>query len=172
MLIRNSLLSVFGIGVATYLVLPATSAELPKEGTCHLKVEVEGKKDFDRSSSVGPNGITGWDETHTLTGDCGQTQWPSMNEHCFGFDKLIGDFAFTNGYCLGTDEDGDKLLWKFGPLKYKQISSVITGALSEVLLSSGKYKGISAKSTSDCSYSGSLTQWSGHCDVDMTFKFP
>ena len=150
MLIHNFLLLACSFGAGACLTLPATSAELPKEGTCHFKVELEGKKDIDRSSSIGSNGITGWDEAHIVTGDCGQAQWPSMKEQCFGFDELIDGFAFTNGYCLNTDEDGDKLLWKFGPFKNKQNSPVLSGALAEVLMSSGKYKGISAKSTSDC----------------------
>jgi hypothetical protein len=95
-----------------------------------------------------------------------------MKEQCFGFDELIDGFAFTNGYCLTTDEDGDKLLWKFGPFKNRQNSLNLSGALAEVLMSSGKYKGISAKSTSDCFYRGSPIQWSGGCYTEMTFKFP
>ena len=35
----------------------------------------------------------------------------------FGIDELIGAFRYSTGYCLDTDEDGDKILWKYGPRK-------------------------------------------------------
>jgi hypothetical protein len=126
---RNFRLSVFSFGAVACLVFTATSAELPKAGTCHVKSKLEGKADVDKSSSVGLDGIAPWDETQTMIFDCGQTQWPPMKQHCFGFNELIGDFGSTTGYCLATDEDGGKVLWKFIPNKWKQNASTIRGHL-------------------------------------------
>jgi hypothetical protein len=122
MLFRNLLLSVFGCGVVAWSVLPATSTELPKEGTCHVDSKLEGKLDLDKSSSVGSDGIESWDETHTTTIDCGHTQWPAIKERrCFGLDEVSGSLRFATGYCLDIDEDGDKVLWKIAPSKRERI---------------------------------------------------
>jgi hypothetical protein len=112
-----------------------------------------------------------WDDTRTVSFDCGPTQWPQIKQRCFGFTELNHDFMSSNGYCLDTDEDGDKVLWKLVPNKWTGHGSNISGS-DEVLMASGKYKGMSGKSTYNCSYTGSSTHWSGQCDAEMTFKLP
>jgi hypothetical protein len=172
MLFRDFLLSVLSFGAVDWSVLPATSTELPKEGTCHVSSKLEGKLELDKSSSVGPNTLESWGETHTTTIDCGQTQWPAIKERrCFGYDELIDVLRFTTGYCLDTDVDGDRVLWKLVPSKRGKNSAMSSGS-TEVLMASGKYKGMSGKSTSRCGYSGSEVEWTGLCDGEMTFKFP
>lgn len=171
MLLRCFLLPVFGVSAVFCSVLPASTAELPKEGACHLKVKLEAKQTLDQLSAVG-DGILSWDENEEATKvDCGPTQWPPMREHCFGFGELDGKFAVSTGYCIDTDQDGDKIVWKLPPSKYPQYSTTSSYS-SDVLMSSGKYKGMSGKSTWACVYSGSFTTAVGVCDVEMTFKFP
>ena len=172
MLFRNFLLSAISFGAVPCSVLPATSTEFPKEGTCHVSSKLEGKLDLDKSSSVGSNSIESWGETHTTTIDCGKTQWPAIRERrCYGYDELIGVLRFTTGYCLDTDADGDRVLWKLVPTKRGKNSAMSSGS-TEVLMAGGKYKGMSGKSTYRCGYSGSEVEWTGLCDGEMTFKFP
>jgi hypothetical protein len=172
MLFRDLLLSVLSFSAVALPVLPATSAELPKQGACKVSSKLEGKLDLDKSSSVGSNGIESWGETATITVDCGQTQWPAIKEErCFGLDELIGVLRFSTGYCLDTDADGDRVLWKLVPSKRGK-NSAMSSDSSEVLMASGKYQGMSGKSTYRCGYSGSEVEWSGLCDGEMTFKFP
>jgi hypothetical protein len=171
MMLRCLLLPAFGLVAAVYSVLPGSAAGLPKEGTCRLKVKLEAKQTLEQLSAA-RDGILSWDENEDTTKiDCGQTQWPPMKEHCFGFGELDGQFAVSTGYCIDTDQDGDKIVWKLPPSKYLQ-NSTTSSYSSEVLMASGKYKGISGKSHWTCAYSGSFTAAVGVCDVEMTFKFP
>lgn len=172
MLFRSLLLSLANFCIVSSFGLPATSTELPQEGTCHVDVQFKGKLDVDKSNSVGPDGIEVWGETHITTFNCGQTKWPATKEErCFGFDELIGAYRYSTAYCLATDEDGDKILWKFVPNKSTKWSDTIRGS-RDVLMASGKYKGMSGKLTYTCYYGGYPAEWNGLCDGEMTFKFP
>jgi hypothetical protein len=84
----------------------------------------------------------------------------------FGFDELSGKSRIITGYCVDTDQDGDKVVWKLVG------SKVPDGGSGEVIMAGGKYTGMSGKSTSDCTHGGSLSSYVGHCDVERTFKFP
>jgi hypothetical protein len=168
---RNFLLSILSFGALALSESPAASTELPKEGTCHVNSKLEGKLDVDKSNAVGSNAITSWDETVDVSIDCGQTQWPAIKERCFGFDELNGALRVSNGYCLDTDADGDRVLWKLVPSKRGR-NSATSNDSAEVLMAGGKYNGMSGKSTSRCGYSGSEVKWTGLCDGEMTFKFP
>jgi hypothetical protein len=172
MISRDSLLSILILGAVAWSVFPATSTELPKEGACHVSSKLDGKLELDKSNAVGSNAIESWGETHTTTVDCGQTQWPAIKERrCYGFDELIGSLRFSSGYCLDTDPDGDRILWKLVPSKRGR-NSAMSNDSAEVLMAGGKYKGMSGKLTSRCGYSGSEVEWTGLCDGEMTFKFP
>jgi hypothetical protein len=171
MLFRNFVLSALSFVAVAWSVFPATSTELPKEGACKFNSKLSGKLDTDKSSAVGSDAIESWGETITITMDCGQTQWPAIKQQCFGFDELIGALRFSSGYCLDTDSDGDRILWKLVPGKRGR-NSAMSNDSAEVLMAGGKYKGMSGKSTSRCGYSGSEVEWTGLCDGGMTFKFP
>ena len=168
---RNFLLSVFSFGVGACLLLPASAAELPKEGTCHVKSKADGKQTVD-SLSAKVDGISSWDETYEIISvDCGQAQLPPRKTHCFGLDELDGKFAASTGYCIDTDQDNDKIIWEIAPSKEPQYALTLSSS-TDVLMASGKYTGMSGKSTSDCTHGGSLSSYVGHCDVERTFKFP
>ena len=171
MLFRNFIVPILSLGAVAWSVFPATSTELPKEGACKFNSKLAGKLDTDKSNAVGSDAIESWGETLTVTMDCGQTQWPAMKQQCFGFDELIGSLRSSFGYCLDTDSDGDRILWKLIPGKRGRNSAMSNGS-AEVLMAGGKYKGMSGKSTSRCGYSGSEVAWTGLCDGEMTFKFP
>lgn len=171
MSLRNLLLSILSFGAVALSVSLATSTELPKEGACHVNSKLEGKLDVDKSNAVGSNAITSWDETIDVSIDCGQTQWPAIKERCFGFDELVGARRVSNGYCLDTDADGDRVLWKIVPGERGR-NSPMSNNSAEVLMAGGKYSGMSGKATSRCGYSGSEVKWTGLCDGEMTFKIP
>jgi hypothetical protein len=171
MLLRRCLFPACIFGAVMSFLLPATSTELPKEGTCHLKIKVTATQTLDQLSSA-RDGILTWNETDEATKvDCGQIQWPPVKEHCFGLGELDGQFAISDGYCIDTDQDGDKIVWKIPPNKYPQYTTTLDYS-SDVLMASGKYKGMSGKSKWACVYSGTFTTSLGDCDVEMTFKFP
>ena len=71
---RNFLLSLFSFGAVACLPLPASSTDLPKEGTRHVDTQFKGRVDGDKSSTVGADRIEAWDETRVVTLNCGQTQ--------------------------------------------------------------------------------------------------
>jgi hypothetical protein len=171
MLFRNFLLSVFSFGAGACLLLPATSAGLPKEGTCHNKIRIEAKESSDMLGAAPAIGIATWIHTNTITFDCGQTQWPAMKERCFGIDELTGGSRLSTAYCIDTDHDGDKVVWKLVPSKTSAYSQETSGSF-EVLMASGKYTGMSGKLTFECGFSGSNAVYFGKCDGAMTFKFP
>jgi hypothetical protein len=171
MRLKRFLFPVFSFGGIVFLLSPATPTELPREGTCHLKIKVRAKQTLDQLSSA-RDGILSWDENDEATKvDCGQTQWPPMKEHCFGSGELDGQFAVSTGYCIDVDQDGDKIVWKLPPSKYPQYTATLNYS-SDVLMASGKYKGMSGKSNWACVYTGSFTASLGECDVEMTFKLP
>jgi hypothetical protein len=58
-----------------------------------------------------------------------------MKTHCFGFSELDGKFAFTTGYCIDADQDGDKVVWKRSPSKDPKDASTLKGS-AEVLMAS------------------------------------
>ena len=171
MLFRNLVCTIFGSGVIACFISPAAATELPREGTCHTNSTIEGKVDHAQSSSVGGNAIESWSQTNTTTLNCGGAKWPSIKVRCFGFNEVIGAFRTPTGYCLDTDGDGDEVLWKLVPSK-GGANPLVSGGSSEVLMASGKYEGMSGKSTFSCGYYGSSAEWTGSCDGEMTFKFP
>ncbi|MGA9850409.1 MAG: hypothetical protein WBQ45_22565 [Roseiarcus sp.] len=152
---------------------PAIATELPKEGTCRYAMKVDGKQTVDELNVAKNDGIAYWDETETPGDkDCGQTQWPPMKpSHCYGFSELDGKLAFSTGYCVEADEDGDKIIWKMDPTKDNQYASALNGT-SQILMGGGKYTGISGKSKWHCTYGGSFTKYAGRCDIEETLKFP
>lgn len=152
---------------------PAIATELPKEGTCRYAMKVDGKQTVDELNVAKNDGIAYWDETETPGDkDCGQTQWPPMKpSHCYGFSELNGKLAFSTGYCVEADEDGDKIIWKMDPTKDNQYASALNGT-SQILMGGGKYTGISGKSKWHCTYGGSFTKYAGRCDIEETLKFP
>ncbi len=91
--------------------------------------------------------------------------------HCYGFSELDGKLAFSTGYCVEADEDGDKIIWKMDPTKDNQYASALNGT-SQILMGGGKYTGISGKSKWHCTYGGSFTKYAGRCDIEETLKFP
>ena len=161
----------FSFCVAICAAPHATAAELPKDGTCRLKVKLEAQQTLDQLSAA-RDGILSWDEKETITNaECDRAQWPSMRGHCFGSGELDGKFAISTGYCIDTDQDGDKIVWKLPATKYNQYSSTSSYS-SDVLMANGKYKGLSGTSKWHCVYSGTFAVSVGDCNVEMTFKFP
>jgi hypothetical protein len=130
--------------------------EFPKEGTCKFKVTVAGKSTMEEIFSS-------WSEIQTVTDTC--NHWPKMTRHCVGFE----DAGSSYGYCLGKDADGDSIVWNILPHSVNTSDDMVP---SEVQMASGKYKGMTGKSSDRCSFSGSDTEYTGTCDVEMSYKIP
>jgi hypothetical protein len=170
MLFRTILLSTLALGAAAWLAAPATAAELPKEGTCKFKVTTEGKQVFSIIDRVRLDGVASWDENQKIIENC--DRWPSMTRHCFGLNELTKGSPVAYGYCVGTDPDGDAIVWKLLPHPVDSADRNLDVIPDEVLMASGKYAGMTGKATSRCSFSGSPTDYTGTCDVEMTYKIP
>lgn len=154
MVFRTILAFIFALGAAACLAPPASAMQLPKEGTCKFKVTVDGK-------SATEDKFSSWSEIQTVIDNC--NHWPPMKRHCVGFE----DSGFDYGYCLGKDSDGDSIVWNILPHSVNTSNDVVP---SEVQIASGKYKGMTGKSTERCSFSGSETEYTGTCDVEMSYK--
>ena len=154
MMFRTILASTFALGAAACLALPAGAVDFPRQGTCKFKVTVEGKSTMEDSFSS-------WTELQTVTDNC--NHWPQMKRHCVGFEDAKVDY----GYCLGKDSDGDSIVWDILPHSVDTSNDLIQ---SEVKMGSGKYKGITGKSSDKCSFSGSDTEYTGTCDVELIYK--
>ena len=159
------------LALATCLAFSAKAAEFPKDVTCHIKESTQGKQTVD---PVGDRkvGIVSWSEIEDFTSvDCGETKWPPTQERCFGFAESDGQNAVTTGYCVDTDSDGDKIVWKIPAITASLYASALSGH-NEVLMGSGKYKNLSGKTTYECAYSGTFEAYGATCNLVRTFHFP
>jgi hypothetical protein len=163
---RTVLTSVFTLGVVACLAAPAASTELPKEGVCKFKVSVEGKQVLTAIDYAKTDGVASWDENQKIVENC--NGWPPMSRHCFGLNEMTKGAEFAYGFCVAKDADGDSIVWKLLPHSVESIDRIP----DEVLMASGKYRGMNGKAMSQCTFSGTLTDYSGTCDVEMTYKIP
>jgi hypothetical protein len=167
MLFRNIFISALALGAPAFLAIPATATELPKEGRCKYKVSTEGKQSFEIIDRVRLDGVAAWDENQKSSEACGAFP-PMMIRHCFGLNEITGGAAVTHGYCVERDADNDAIVWKVAPHAVDATDAIPT----EVLMATGKYKGMNGKAVSKCAFGGTPENYSLSCDVEMTFKFP
>lgn len=171
MLLRSLIPLACNLAAATCLVTSATSTTMPKDLTCHIKLKTEGKQTVDQLSTH-RDGIVSWHENEEFTSvDCGQTKWPPTKERCFGFAESDGTSAVTTGYCVDTDSDGDKIVWKIPAIKAPLYALTLSG-YNEVLMGSGKYKDMSGKTTYECVYGGTFELYTATCSMERILKFP
>jgi len=72
----------------------------------------------------------------------------------------MGTIAEERGYCVETDPDGDQVLWRTLNAK-----TDLQG-VSEALLGTGKYTGISMRAKATCQQSATgLMGWTQKCDL-------
>ena len=164
MLLRTILASCLALSAATRLAGPASALELPKEGACKFKVSVEGKQVVTTIDYARLDGVASWDENQKIIENC--DGWPTMTRHCFGLNEFNKGSEFAYGFCIAKDADGDAIIWKLLPHSVESIDRIP----DQVLMASGKYRGMTGKGISQCTFSGSPTDYTGTCDVEMTYK--
>lgn len=169
MLFRTVLLSALGLGAVAFAVFPARSAEMPKEGACHVKSTKEGKQTLNMIDKYERYGIGTFDEIGPTVSDCGQGQSQPAKERCFGISEITNSDVSTVAYCISTDQDGDTVVWKSSSEGSELYGGYGKGT-SEVLMGSGKYEGMTGTSTWFCSYHGNPDKYTSDCESKNNYK--
>ena len=171
MLLRKVAMFALVLGAAAGLASSATAANFPKEGTCNYKVSSEGKQSFEMVNRVAIDGVAAWNEDQKTSEACGPFP-PMMIRHCFGLNEITKGKAVTHGYCVERDADNDAIVWKVLPHAVDATEEDPSAAVpTEVLMATGKYKGMTGKASSKCAFGGDPQNYTLACDVEMTYKF-
>lgn len=160
------LIVALALGATVCSATTAIPTELPKEGTCKFKVLVEGKQVITTIDYAKLDGVAAWDETQEITENC--PGWPPMTRHCFGLNEIRKGQEFAYGLCVAKDANGEGIVWKLLPHSVESVDKIP----DEVLMASGKYRGMTGTSVSQCTFGGNPTEYTGTCDVEMTYKIP
>ena len=144
MLTHKCALSTLVLTAAMAFGATAIAADLPKEGTFTATYSAVGTT---KSSPLGEARWFGsWDEDGLSVGS---GLFDHFTWHCWGVSEGMKAIGTVHGYCLGTDPTGDQIATedisdgKVDLTKPFTVASTFTGG-------TGKYAGISGKSTDDC----------------------
>jgi hypothetical protein len=104
---RLCLSSVLALGAATFFATTAVAGDLPKERTFSVAGMASGNWKVVPEGSPWFVGL--WDENGKITGE---GLLKDMSWRCFGVPESIAIPFKTSGYCTGTDQDGERVLFR------------------------------------------------------------
>ncbi len=141
-------LPALAIAAGSLLGTAALAAEASKDAIFAGKFEVNGK--VIQGVDVGRNGGFAliYEEDTTAAGGSDHQM------HCLGVMQGTQGTAERiveqHGYCVETDKDGDKVLWKVTPEANHSVNVQSLPGTAEALDGTGKYHGISKTIKSTC----------------------
>jgi hypothetical protein len=131
-------LSAFSLSAGLIFATVAKAADLPKQGTFSgtyfafgtYKLTPIGKELF----------LSVWDENGLSVGNgfLDHLTW-----HCWGLYDAVKGFAQSNGYCVGTDPDGDQIAGNAASDGRYAADAKSSKSLVTFTTGTGKYTGIS-----------------------------
>ena len=140
MQVRTCLLSAFTVSMAMFFGIAGLAADLAKEGTYKGTYSGHGTL---KTNSVGDRTVAVFDETGlSLTdGFADHMTW-----HCWGMTEFTKGMGEDQGYCLGTDLAGDKILMKLAGEKHAPDQKRWNDPFT-CIEGTGKYVGVSCSET-------------------------
>jgi hypothetical protein len=133
---RTYMLSTFALSAAIVLGIPASAADLPKEGAYKGTYFAHGT--YKTNQLTKDRLVMTFDETGLQVTD---GFFDHATVHCWGMTEYIKGMGEDQTYCLATDPSGDKSLWKFSSEKHAPDQKRFKGKTT-CLEGTGKYVGL------------------------------
>src|ERR1700722_6023156 len=102
---RTCILSAFTLSMAMAFGVAAMAADLPKEGTFNVDYTSFGT--FKATAIGKERALSTWDQNGLWLG---KGFGDHVTWHCFGLSDITNGMEQFNGYCVGTDPNGDQLV--------------------------------------------------------------
>ena len=156
------------LGAAAFFATTAIASDLPKEGTFKLVGNAHGTGKIMPPGNPADVGL--WEEM-------GKAQIAELlvndgEMRCFGISETINGVHKTpNGYCFITAKDGDQLVLRINDVADPHSISVYKCS-GDLIIGTGKYKGIVGTVTFAAHTSSEVTGYTNHIDGQGNYKIP